>query len=326
MITITKSDEENKLVVINELEKNCWVHLTDPSKSELESVEKMCGIPISTLKVAMDPEEFAHIDIEDGVKMVVLDIPIIEKENKIYVFSTIPIGLIFNKDYFVSVCLKETSIIKDIRANRVKGIDTSCKVKLLLQIVQRAEFKYLQYLKRIDKNSNQVQQRLQESVKNNELIDLLNIEKSLVYFSTSLTGNDRVLYKIQRSQAFMTNEDDIDLIEDVINDNKQAIEMCNIYRDILSGTMDAYASVISNNLNIIMKTLTLLTIIMTIPTIIASLWGMNVPVPFMNSPYGFYILVAIAIVLAICAGFVLTKLSNSTGGARKLIKRRAKKK
>ena len=155
---------------------------------------------------------------------------------------------------------------------------------------------------------------------------MLNIEKSLVYFSTSLTGNDRVLYKIQRSQAFMTNEDDIDLIEDVINDNKQAIEMCNIYRDILSGTMDAYASVISNNLNIIMKTLTLLTIIMTIPTIIASLWGMNVPVPFMNSPYGFYILVAIAIVLAICAGFVLTKLSNSTGGARKLIKRRAKKK
>ena len=327
MITITKTDSDNKLVNNEEIEKGCWLHLTDPTKNELEQVARLTNIPIATLKVATDPEEFSHIDIdvEDGVFMVVLDIPVIEKENKTYMFSTIPIGMIYNKDYFVSVCLKETSIINDIRANRVKDIDTTSKVKLLLQIVQRAEFKYLQYLKRIDKNSNNVQQRLQESVKNNELIDLLNIEKSLVYFSTSLTGNDRVLFKIQRSQKFMTNEEDIDLIEDVINDNKQAIEMCNIYRDILSGTMNTYASVISNNLNIIMKTLTLLTIVMTIPTIIASLWGMNVQVPFMDSKYSFYVLAGISALLAVTAGVLLTKMSNSAGGARKLMKRRRKK-
>ncbi|MEG2002257.1 MAG: magnesium transporter CorA family protein, partial [Clostridia bacterium] len=320
-----KTCQNGQLDTISEFERNSWIHLSDPTREEIERVSLATNISASTLKVALDPEEFAHIDIEDGVYMVVLDIPIIEKENEVYVFSTVPIGLIYNKDFFVSVCLKETSIIKDLWANRVKGIETRKQVRLLLQIVQRTEFKYLQYLKRIDKTSNVVQQRLHQSVKNNELIDLLDIEKSLVYFSTSLSGNDRVLYKIQRTDDFKKYEEDVDLLDDVINDNKQAIEMCNIYRDILSGTMDAFASVISNNLNIIMKTLTILTLIMTIPQIISSLWGMNVNVPFENNPFGFWIVLGGCVVVSLVGGLVLKKLSNSTDKGRRL-RRRPKKK
>ncbi|MEG1519569.1 MAG: CorA family divalent cation transporter, partial [Clostridia bacterium] len=143
MITITKTCQNGQLDTISEFERNSWIHLSDPTREEIERVSLATNISASTLKVALDPEEFAHIDIEDGVYMVVLDIPIIEKENEVYVFSTVPIGLIYNKDFFVSVCLKETSIIKDLWANRVKGIETRKQVRLLLQIVQRTEFKYL---------------------------------------------------------------------------------------------------------------------------------------------------------------------------------------
>lgn len=324
MITITKTCQDGQLDTIPDFERNSWIHLSDPTREEIERVSLAVAIPVSMIKVALDPEEFAHIDIENGIYMAVLDVPVIEKENEVYVFSTVPIGLIFTNDFFVSVCLKETSIIKDLWANRVKGIETRKQARLLLQIVQRAEFKYLQYLKRIDKTSNVVQQRLHQSVKNNELIDLLDIEKSLVYFSTSLSGNDRVLYKIQRTEDFKKYEEDIDLLEDVINDNKQAIEMCNIYRDILSGTMDAFASVISNNLNIIMKTLTILTLIMTIPQIISSLWGMNVDVPLGAHPFGFWFVLIGCILLSVAGALVLIKISNSTSSGRRMRKRTKK--
>lgn len=317
MITTVMTQEDGLLDSISDFEKNSWIHLADPTKEEIERVADSTGIPASTLKTALDPEEFAHIDIEEGNYMVVIDIPIIDKENDIYLFSTVPMGLIYNRNYVVTVCLKDSSIVKDFWANRIKNVETKKQVRLILQIIQRVEFKYLQYLKRIDKTSSAVQQRLHLSVKNNELIDLLDIEKSLVYFSTSLTSNDRVLAKISKSTEYTKFEEDADLLDDVINDNKQAIEMCNIYRDILSGTMDAFASVISNNLNIIMKTLTLLTIILTIPQVIASFWGMNVEVPWGKIGYGFYIVVGISLVVAIVAGIVLSKLSNMTNGARK---------
>lgn len=322
MITTVMTQEDGLLDSISEFERNSWIHLSDPTKEELERVSEATCIPIPTLKTALDPEEFAHIDVEDGVHMVVLDIPIIDRENDIYLFSTIPMGLIYNRNYVVTVCLKDNSIVKDFWSNRVKNVETKKQVRLILQIIQRTEFKYLQYLKRLDNTSNAVQQRLHVSIKNNELIDLLDIEKSLVYFSTSLTSNDRVLYKISKTPEFNKFEEDVDLLEDVLNDNKQAIEMCNIYRDILSGTMDAFASVISNNLNIIMKTLTILTIILTIPTVISSLWGMNVKVPWANSPYGFYMVLGIAVVVSLIAGIILAKTSNQTTGARRTRKKK----
>ena len=167
--------------------------------------------------------------------------------------------------------------------------------------------KFLQYLRRIDKASTQVETALHKSMKNRELIEMLKLEKSLVFFSTSLKANEIVLEKMLKTNAIKRYPDDEDLLEDVIVENKQAIEMCTIYRDILSGTMDAFASVISNNLNMVMKFLTSITIIIAVPTLFASLWGMNVKVPFTDSPIGFWLVVGISLILSLITGIFLWK-------------------
>ncbi|MFI3166814.1 MAG: magnesium transporter CorA family protein [Bacillota bacterium] len=318
MITISKLDENNQIDTVQDIEIGCWIHLAYPTNEELNRVARETKIPKDMLMVALDPEESAHIDVEEEAKLAVVDMPIIEKEDGVNVFSTSPIGFCFNKGYFVSVATKESSIIKDILSNRVRNIDPSKKVRFMLQIINRIEFKYLQYLKRMDKMSLAIQRELERSVKNKELIELLDIEKSLVYFSTSLTANDRVLYKIRRSPDFKKYEEDQDLLEDVITENAQAIEMCSIYRDILSGTMDAYASVISNNLNIIMKLLAIFTITLTVPTVISGLWGMNLEVPFAGTSYGFYLIIAVVIVSTILiSGFAVVLSRPGKGSGRR---------
>ncbi len=323
MITIAKLDENKQLDTIQDFEVGCWIHLAYPTNEELNRVALATNIPKDMLAVALDPEESAHIDVEGETKLAVVDMPVIEKEDGVSVFSTSPIGFCFNKSYFVSVTTKESSSIKDLLSNRIRGVDPTKKVRFMLQIINRIEFKYLQYLKRMDKMSLAIQRELERSVKNKELIELLDIEKSLVYFSTSLTANDRVLYKIRRSADFKKYEEDQDLLEDVITENAQAIEMCSIYRDILSGTMDAYASVISNNLNIIMKLLAIFTITLTVPTVIASLWGMNLVVPFAEMQNGFYIIIGIIIISTILiSGFAIYLSKPGKGGRRKSKKRR----
>jgi magnesium transporter len=166
---------------------------------------------------------------------------------------------------------------------------------------------FLTYLKQVDKMSTKVEEGLHKSMKNKELIQMLKLEKSLVYFATSLKSNEVVMEKLLRMTFIKKYPDDLDLLEDVIIENKQAIEMCNIYRDILKGTMDAFASIISNNLNIVMKLLTSLTVIIAIPTLIASLWGMNVPVPFKDNIFGFAIVLGIALVCSLISVIFMLK-------------------
>ena len=167
---------------------------------------------------------------------------------------------------------------------------------------------FLQYLKIIDKKSDEVEKKLHISQRNQELIEMLDLEKSLVYFTTSLRGNEVVLEKLMRNTSIPRYEDDEELLEDVIIENKQAIEMAKIYSDILSGTMDAFASVISNNLNIAMKFLSVITIVLTVPTIVTSALGMNVRgIPFANNPYGFWIVVGISLLMTLAAGAIIAK-------------------
>jgi magnesium transporter len=230
-----------------------------------------------------------------------VDIPVVQPEGTSFLYTTIPLGIIMTPDNIVTVCLEETSIIEDFHNNRVRGFDASKKARFVLQLLYKNASKYLQYLRQIDKLSTQVEQALHKSMKNRELIQMLRIEKSLVFFATSLKSNEVILEKMLKNNAIKRYPDDVDLLEDVIIENKQAIEMCTIYRDILSGTMDAFASVISNNLNIVMKLLAAITIAMAIPTMIASFWGMNVEVPFgvESTSAGFWIVMGIA---GICTG------------------------
>lgn len=298
---------KRELVGCDEIKPGVWINLENPSDLEIETVSKKTGIPEDMLKSALDEDERAHIDVDDDATLIVIDIPVINEEKDTYVYSTLPLALVFNESYFVSVCLRDTSVLSDFVNNAVRGFDVNKRTRFIYQILYVNATKYLHYIKLIDRTSSRIQQSLHRSLKNTELIKLLDLDKALVYFSTSLNSNQVVIDRIQQLSVLKHYEEDNDLLDDVIIENKQAIEMASIHRDVLSGTMDAFASVISNNQNIVMKLLTALTIILTIPTLIASFWGMNVIVPFGENPYAFWIIVAITLVILVPVVIVMIK-------------------
>lgn len=273
----------SKLTKIDTLSPNTWVDLVSPSEEELTSVSETLGIDPSMLRAALDEEEASRIENDEGQTLILTDIPMCEKQENGFVFSTLPLGIIVTDKNIVTVCIKENAIISDFQDGTVKNVQTAFKTQLVLNILLRSASRYLYYLRQIDKISVHIERQLYKSLKNKELILLLGLEKSLVYFSTSLKSANTTVQKLQRGRVLKMYEEDQDLLEDVIIEYHQAIEMCDIYSNILTGTMDAFASVISNNLNIIMKVLTSLTILLTIPTITFSYFGMNVKgLPFPN--------------------------------------------
>ena len=317
MIEVYKSElDNNALVSLSEEQymaegfnpKDCWFNLVNPSDKEVAFVASLCNVEDDVIKTALDDEERSRIESEDGHLMVLVDIPVIEEEANYYSYFTIPLGTIIKDDVVITVSLKETTILRDFVRRRVKGFSTYKKTRFLFQILNNVATKYLAYLKQIDKASQRIQNELHKSTRNKELIQMLDLENSLVYFSTSLSGNDAVINKLLTSKTLVKMyEEDQDLLEDVAIDTKQANEMCSIYRDILSGTMDAYASVISNNLNIVMKVLTSVTLIISIPTLIASFFGMNTGVPFESKPWGFWVVVGISGIVSTILALYLKK-------------------
>ncbi len=305
MIEIYTTDQ-GVLRQCEDFDEGCWIHLVDPTEEELLQTKEKLGIEdLDALKAALDEEERSRLETEDGYVLVLVDTPIVEAQGKSFIYSTLPFGVILTEDYIVTVGLKETMLIKGFTEGLVRNFTTKKRNRMLLQLLNRNASLFLAYLKQIDKASNRVEDSLQLSMRNKELIQMLGLEKSLVYFSTSLKGNEVVLERLSR-QSFIRNfPADEDLLEDVIIENRQAIEMCNIYRDILNGTMNAFASIISNNLNMVMKFLTAITIVISIPTFIGSVWGMNVPVPFSQNPYGFWIVCGIAVAATLTALIVM---------------------
>lgn len=276
---------------IDQMEDGTWIALTNPTASELLEVSERYNIDIDHLRAPLDEEERSRIEMEDDYTLVLVDIPTVEERNGKDRYITIPLAIIMAKDVIVTVCLEETSILKCFMDGRVKGFHAHMKTRFIFQILYKNASVFLQNLRIIDRKSEEVEHKLHQSTKNRELIELLELEKSLVYFTTSLRANEVVLEKLLRSEAIKKYPEDTELLEDVIIENKQAIEMANIYSGILSGTMDAFASVISNNLNIVMKFLATVTIVLSIPTMIASFFGMNFDnIPLGNHPFGFYII------------------------------------
>lgn len=307
MIQIYKTQPDGALEQLSSIEQGAWIHLLDPNEEELMTVQDALHVEPEFLRAALDEEETVRIETDEGQTLVVVDIPVVKPERSSFLYTTIPLAIVLVDHNIITVCLEETSILEDFWNKRVRGFDTCKRSRFLLQILYRNASKYLQYLRQIDKAETQVEDALHESMKNRELIQMLKLEKSLVFFSTSLKANEVVLEKMMKFNLIKRYPDDVDLLEDVIIENKQAIEMGNIYRDILSGTMDAFASVISNNLNIVMKLLASLTIVLSIPTLVASLWGMNVPVPFADNPNGFWLVLSISVVASAVSFYVLWK-------------------
>ncbi|MCH5163339.1 MAG: magnesium transporter CorA family protein [Clostridiales bacterium] len=290
---------KRELVERDAIAPGVWINLENPSDLEIGKVCEETGIPEDMIKAALDEEERAHIDIDGDYTLIVIDIPVINEEQDTYVYSTLPLAMIYSDKYFATVCLRDTSVIGEFVNNAVRNFDVNKRTRFIYQILYTTATKYLHYLKMIDRTANRIQQSLHRSFKNTELIKLLDLDKALVYFSTSLNANQIVIDRIKQMSTVKHYEDDNDLLDDIIIENKQAIEMASIYRDVLSGTMDAYASVISNNQNIVMKLLTAITILLTIPTLISSLWGMNVPVPFSDSSWGFWVLIGIIVAILV---------------------------
>ncbi len=274
MLTIHKTIG-GKMTKLDSIQDGCWVNLTYPSEDELNTVAATLNVEPSFLRAALDEEETSRIDTEEGQTMIIIDVPAVEKTDAV-VYSTLPLGIIVTEKHIITVCLKESSIIKDFQDGLVKFAETQKRTSFILYMLLQVAKRFLQYLKQIDKIYSYMERQLYKSQRNKELIQLLDLEKSLVYFSTSLKANEVTLEKILRGRIITLYEEDHDLLEDVLIEVRQAIEMANIYSSIISGMMDAFASVISNNLNVIMKVLTSITILLTVPNIVFSFYGMNV--------------------------------------------------
>ena len=300
--------ETNQLEEINEYKKGAWINVLNPSDIETKELCENINISEEFIKYPLDYDEKARIDEEDDVVLFVIDVPIIENKNDGKVYTTMPLGMIVVRDeYFITVSLHQNGVVNLFENSKIKGLVTYKKTRFILQILYYNSSLYLELLKQINKETEIAESVLKKSMKNKELIKLLNLEKSLVYFTTALRSNEAVMEKTLRGKIIKLYDEDEDILEDAIVENKQAIEMSKVYSDILSSTMEAYASIISNNLNSVMKYLTSITIILSIPTIIGSLWGMNVNLPMEGNLYAFIILIVVSVLLSLVVAFLLKK-------------------
>jgi len=295
MLAILKTTETG-LERLEEFEPGSWIDLVSPTEEELRRVSGELNIPLDLLRGPLDEEEKSRVEMEDGLTFVVVDIPVLVVEDDERSYATIPLGMIVHPEYFITICLRVNPILGEFERQSIRGFYTYKKTRFLFQILQQISAFYLRYLYRIDRETDKLEKELRASLKNAEIFDLLNLQKALVYFTTSLRSNDLVLQKLLRGKTIKMYEEDEELLEDVIVENRQASEMAKIYTDILVGMMDAFTSVISNNLNQVMKLLTSITIILSIPVIVSSFYGMNVKLPFMNYAHAFTLVIVIALV------------------------------
>ncbi len=254
---------------ISKLEKGCWVNVTQPTVEEIENLVKDFNLPMDSIQDILDVDEMPRLEIDDSYSLVIMRIPIENLNNGIPYYS-IPLGIFVTNKYTITICNQDNEAFQFKQPVQIDSYG------FILRLFVRSGGVYLKYLKQINQQTNQIEKDLEKSIKNSELNKLLKMEKCLVYFITSIKSNEIVLSKLKNSKK-ISGEINEDLLEDAMIENKQASEMAQIYSDILSGMMDAFASIISNNLNIVMKKLTQVSIAIMIPTFIASLFGMNVP-------------------------------------------------
>lgn len=283
-----------------------WIDLVAPTEREIRMAADALGIEASVLSAPLDDEEQPRIEIGKDYLLIILDLPHLERDlDDTLVYQTYPLGIVLTDNAIATVSLFDTAVMRDFREGKVSDFSTGKRARFTLQIVREIAAYYLSSLRRLDDMSLSLERSLRQSMRNEELVQMLALGKSLVYFSTSLKSNQVVLRRMTRLPVFKTYEEDVDLLDDVMVEVEQAIEMADIYMNILNSTMDAFASLISNNLNVVMKVLTSVTIVLSIPTLVASLWGMNVPVPWQTDWYGFAVVIGLSLVISIIAVWYL---------------------
>lgn len=284
---------------IETFEPGSWINLVNPSQSESMEIAERYKIDITDLRAPLDAEEMSRIVVEDDYKLIIVDVPVLEERNNKTYYITIPLGIIVTDSVIITTCLEPLPLFDPFINKTMRNFYTFMRSRFVFQILYRNAQLYLTALRMIDRKSEEVEKRLHESTRNEELIQLMELGKTIVYFQAALKTNERIVKKLTTSSQILRKyEEDEDLLEDTLIDTQQALEMADIYGNILTGMSDAFASIIANNQNVIMKALALFTILLEIPTMIFSAYGMNVlgsSLPLSDSPFSFWIIVVLAL-------------------------------
>lgn len=305
MITIFKSTN-HRLETANTFTEGCWVNVVNPSEQEVAQVESL-GIPPDFVTHSLDIDERARTERSNGFVLIVLRLPYLQGRMAPIPYITVPLGIILTDTLIVTICRKETCVIQEFASGHVHDLSTVKKNRFVLQLLLRTADRYLSYLRDIDAAVDTLEEKLHRSLQNKEVRELLKYQKSLVYFTTALKSNELMLERLQKSQLFQALPEDVDLLDDVLIEIRQAIEVTAISENILSQMMDAFASIISNNLNAVMKFLTSMTIVISLPTLIASFYGMNVSLPGQNHPYAFPLMMLISLMISLIVVIIFWK-------------------
>ncbi len=299
------TQEANRLVELEELTPSCWVNISPPIEmAELKELSSRLNIPTDFLSDSLDIDERSRYDREDDIRLIVVNTAYFnnsEQENEA-IYITVPIGIILTPENVVTISPKDNEVLNRFLEGRIRNFQLSDERKFVLQIFDQIVLHYLDSLKKLNLKRHIIENELYDSSRNAELKQLLRIEKSLVYFVNSLSSNELVKMKMKRTDFLRIQQDETlsDFFEDIIIDNSQALEMANVHTNILSGTMEAYASIVSNNLNSFIQRLTIVTIVLMVPTLVASFYGMNLKnLPLENSPYAFYIVLVASLIFSI---------------------------
>jgi len=305
MITIYKS-QESGLITLTEPTHGSWINAVSPTLEEITWLESL-NIPQDYITYPLDLDERPRTERENGELLIVLRIPVFQGHDVDVPYTTIPLGIILNGQYVVTICKMGNDIVQEFTTGRVRSLATGKRNRFVLRILLNTANRFLIYLREINKVVDALEDQLQRSTRNKEVLALLKYQKSLTYFTTALKANELMMERLHRSQFFRTYPDDEDLLEDVITENQQAIEMTNISSNILSSMMDAFASIIKNNLNAVMKFLASVTIVLSVPTMIASFFGMNVHIPMEDQPVAFLAIILMSVATSLFIAYIFVK-------------------
>lgn len=305
MIEIFKSTNY-RIESVNTPTEGCWVNVVNPSEQEVAQVGNW-GVPADFITHSLDIDERARTERNNGIIFIVLRLPYVQDQKAPVPYTTVPLGIILTDTLIVTICREETCVIREFASGLVHGLSTVKKNRFVLQLLLRTADRYLIYLRGIDAAVDALEDRLHRSLQNKEVRELLRYQKSLVYFTTALKSNKLMLERLQKSQLFQAHPEDMELLDDVLIEIRQAIDVTGISENILSQMMDAFASIISNNLNVVMKFLTSMTIVISLPTLIASFYGMNVRLPGQDHPYVFTLTLLVSFTISLIVVIVFWK-------------------
>ena len=304
MLTIYKTTEQG-LEQLESMANGSWIKAIDPTPDEIEKLVNW-GIDVDYINYSLDLDETPRIEREDDFTFILLRIPHRQPDEDIP-YTTIPLGIMIRGNMIVTICRHDKEMFQVLADGKYRMMKTGKRYRFTLYIFLESAVRYLAHLREINRMTELVEDQLQKSTRNRELLELFKYQKSLTYFATALRANEVMMERVQRMQIFKYYEEDQDLLEDVLTENQQAIQMTNISTEILSSMMDAFASIISNNLNGVMKALAALTIILNLPSIVAAFYGMNVPLPGESHPYAFLSVIGVAVGLTAVATFIFYK-------------------